>query len=112
MIQISKWETLQEPRAEAAHDAELQFNFARQVGLGGGLTGTRERWLWLNQRRRWRWRWERASGCWSLIRGSCRPWFAVGKPPPRTSPSSPTTAGERGGRRGVRRHEGKAAGSP
>ena len=40
MIQISKWETLQEPRAEAAHDAELQFNFARQVGLRGGLTGT------------------------------------------------------------------------
>ena len=31
MIQISKWEQLQKPREELAHEAELQFQFAKQV---------------------------------------------------------------------------------
>ena len=34
MIQISKWEALKPPREEAAHDAELQFEFAKQTRVG------------------------------------------------------------------------------
>ena len=34
MIQISKWEQLQRPREELAHDAELQFQFAKQTSVG------------------------------------------------------------------------------
>ena len=57
-----------------------------RVGVGGGLTGTQERWLCagltndddgnfgdVGRRVSWDWLW---------FRGSRRPWLAVAKPPP------------------------------